>query len=52
MLMKERTMKLEKEINQMKIRLNNLIEKGMDTNKIIDLSQELDLLIVKYYKLH
>lgn len=51
MLEKERAMKLEKEINQMKIALNDLTEKGLDKNEIINLSQKLDLLIVEYYKL-
>lgn len=51
MLEEERIMKLIKEINQMKMDLNDLIEKGLDKNEIIELSQRLDLLIVEYHKL-
>ena len=51
MLKDEKFMKLEREIYQMKIKLNDLTEKGLDKNEIIDLSQRLDLLINQYYKL-
>lgn len=51
MVEEERVMILKEEINQMKIELNNLTERGLDKKEIIVLSQKLDMLINEYYKL-
>lgn len=51
MLKREKLKELDEKINQMKIELNQMAVDGLNKSKIITFSQELDLLINKYYNL-
>lgn len=42
---------LDERIEKIRAELNNLIEKNADREKIIELSQKLDILILEYMKL-
>lgn len=41
---------LEEKINELRQRLNDIMGRDEDANRVLQISEELDLLILEYYK--